>query len=129
MLLVSFGGLAHIVEIKSKSFSIQVNASVKIQSWKIIVTLSGIVCVQMLECMHGRGWVDVCFYVCVTLLTPTDSKPAAEQQELAGLGSLVRGLTLPSNRVPTETRHKACCCPALHNKRTDERLQLPSPKP
>lgn len=49
-------------------------------------------------------------YMCVTLLTLTPSGPAAEQKVLGGVGSLVRGLTLPSNnRVPIETRHKTSC--------------------
>lgn len=62
--------------------------------------------------------VCMCIYVCVrvcttpqcgTLLTLTPSRPAAEQKVLGGVGSLVRGLTLPSNRVPIETRHKTSC--------------------
>lgn len=49
-------------------------------------------------------------YMCVTLLTLTPSGPAAEQKVLGGVGSLVRGLTLPSNnRVSIETRHKTSC--------------------
>jgi len=40
----------------------------------------------------------------------TSAHTAAEQQESREKGSLVRGLTLPSNRVPTETKHKVCYC-------------------
>lgn len=37
------------------------------------------------------------------------SSPAAEQKVHGGVGSLVKGLTLPSNMVPIETRHKTSC--------------------
>lgn len=37
------------------------------------------------------------------------SRPAAEQKVHGGVGSLVKGLTLPSNMVPMETRHKTSC--------------------
>lgn len=37
------------------------------------------------------------------------SGPAAEQKVRGGVGSLVKGLTLPSNMVPIETRHKPSC--------------------
>lgn len=43
---------------------------------------------------------------CATLLTTTPFRPAVEQKVLGGVGSLVRGLTLPGNMVPIETRHK-----------------------
>lgn len=37
------------------------------------------------------------------------SRPAAEQKVRGGVGSLAKGLTLPSNMVPIETRHKTSC--------------------
>lgn len=61
-------------------------------------------------CMHVFTCVFVCVRLkCVTLLTMTPFRPAAEQKVLGGVGSLVRGLTLPSNMVPIETRHKTSC--------------------
>lgn len=53
---------------------------------------------------------SVCVFPrCVTLLTMTPSRPAAEQKVPSGVGSLVRRLSLPSNMVPIETRHKTSC--------------------